>query len=588
MAAHRAYTTHPLVVRRVTVRRILEVTPRMRRIVVGGDELGPIVGDGVTHPAFAAPGFDDHLKLIFAADGDVRAALPAQLPHGIEWGPSEHRTARDYTPRRFDAVARELDLDFVLHGDGPAAEWASRAMVGDELWFVGPKSSLRLPEHLDWIVLIGDETALPAIGRYLDKRPNDAPAHVLVTISHDEARQELALREGDTVTWVVAEPGDAEALDAAVRGLELPGGDGFAWAAAESRALLPVRRYLQRERGLAKDRVNITGYWHRETQADASAAAGAETHAGAAAEIPSPLPWLAVRAALQLGIVDAVADAAGIDVERLAAQVDVPPATIGLLLPVLTAHGVLVVASDGGLRLGPAADELLEEHEREEFDGHDADLLLALADLAGAVRENTSPWRHASGATLHETVRTDGDRFAHLVEESEQLAFLLDGLVADPLLARAETCLLTGPGTAAVVDALEQSTLHPFLKIAEDDTAAASLRDAIEHPERIDWTAGPVDLVIAAKALGHRTDDECVELLAQAARWAPAVIVVESSRPDGLGAHAAEDSLLAFAATGSPLRDASAIAALAGAAGWRAVRAIPLGWGTEATVLERA
>ncbi|MDR5701686.1 siderophore-interacting protein [Agromyces aerolatus] len=588
MAAQRAYTTHPLVVRRVTVRRIHEVTPRMRRIVVGGDGLGSITRDGVTHPPFAAPGFDDHLKLIFAADGDVHAALPAQLPHGIEWGPSEHRQARDYTPRRFDPVAGELDLDFVLHGDGPAAEWASRAGVGDELWFVGPKSSLKLPDELDWIVLIGDETALPAIGRYLDERPHDAPAHVLVTVSHDEARQELALRDGDTIAWVVAEPGDAEALDAAVRAVELPDGDGYAWAAAESRALLPVRRYLQRERGLAKDRVNITGYWHRESVADASAAPGSDKTPAEAGEIPSPLPWLVTRAALQLGVIDAVADAPGMPVERLAERVGVASGTLAMLLPVLTAHGVLAEAADGELTLGPAGEELLDEHEREELDGPEADLLLALGGLASSIRAGESPWRTATGTTLAESARAERERFAHLVEESEQLAFILDGLVADPLVQRAETCLLTGPGAASVVAALEQSAVRPFLRVAEDDGPAAALRDAVEHPERLEWTAGPADLAIAARALAHRTDGECVELLSDLARWSETAIVIEASRPDGLGAHTAEASLLAFAATGSPLREASAIAALAGAAGWRPARVIPLGWGTEATVLERA
>lgn len=69
MAAQRAYTTHPLVLRRVTVRRVHEVTPRMRRVVLGGDDLAAFTRDGTAHPAFAAPGFDDHIKLILASTG---------------------------------------------------------------------------------------------------------------------------------------------------------------------------------------------------------------------------------------------------------------------------------------------------------------------------------------------------------------------------------------------------------------------------------------------------------------------------------------------------------------------------------------
>ncbi|MFF0504203.1 siderophore-interacting protein [Streptomyces fimicarius] len=589
MAAQRAYTTHPLVLRRVTVRRVEEVTPRMRRVVLGGEDLAAFTRDGIDHPGFAAPGFDDHVKLILAADGDIRAALPAQLPHGIEWTPAEHRVTRDYTPRRVDLRTGELHLDFVVHGEGPAEAWSASAREGDELWFVGPKSSLRLPERLDWILLIGDETALPAIGRFLDERPLDAAAHVLVTVSDDAARQELALRDGDTVTWVRAEPGDAAALEAAVRALPVPAGEGYAWAAAESRALLPVRRYLQRERKLAKDRVNITGYWHREEATAPEAEGGAE--AGAAGQgpagIPSPLPWLVARAALQLGVVDAVADAPGLSAGALAARLGVPGPGIDVLLPLLATYGV-VAGGDEGLRLGPAGEELLEDHEREEYTGHEAELLLALAHLAPALRSGTSPWRLASGATLHETVTHDAERYGELVEECEQLVFLLNGLTADSLWADVESCLLTGPGSASVVAALDDAGRRPRLRIAEEATPAGVLRGHITAPDRVDWTAGPADVAVAAKALAHRTDEEAVQLLTRLADWTRTAVLVEASRPDGLSPHAAEADLHAYTATGSPLRDSAAVAALARRSGWDVERTVGLGWGTEATVLRRS
>ncbi|MEU0922504.1 siderophore-interacting protein [Streptomyces cyaneofuscatus] len=590
MAAQRAYTTHPLVLRRVTVRSVHQVTPRMRRVVLGGEELAAFTRDGTGHPAFAAPGFDDHIKLILAADGDVHAALPAQLPHGIEWTPAEHRLTRDYTPRRVDPEAGELHLDFVVHGDGPAEAWSAAAREGDELWFVGPKSSLRLPERLDWIQLVGDETALPAIGRFLDERPLDAPAHVLVTVSDDSARQELALREGDTVTWVVAEPGDAEALEAAVRALPVEAGEGYVWAAAESRALLPVRRYLQRERKLPKDRLNVTGYWHREE----APAPEAETTADAAvrepARISSPLPWLVARAALQLGVVDAVADAPGLSAEALATRLGESGPGIGVLLPLLSSYGVVVGADDGapGLRLGPAGEELLDEHEREEYTGHEAELLLALTHLAPALRGGGSPWRLASGGTLHEAVAQDAERYGELVEECEQLVFLLGGLTADPLWESIGTCLLTGPGSASVAAALDDAGRRPRLRVAEDAVPVAVLRGHVPAPDRIDWTAGPADVAVAAKALAHRTDEEAVLLLARLAGWTRTAVLVEASRPDGLSPHAAEAALHAYAATGSPLRDSAAIAALAHRSGWEVERTIALGWGTEATVLRRA
>src|SRR6266568_4230449 len=70
---------------------------------------------------------------------------------------------RDYTPRRFDAVQRELDIEFALHGDGPAATWAAQAAPGQRVMIGGPRGSFIVPTDFDWHLLIGDETALPAV-----------------------------------------------------------------------------------------------------------------------------------------------------------------------------------------------------------------------------------------------------------------------------------------------------------------------------------------------------------------------------------------------------------------------------------------
>ena len=72
---------------------------------------------------------------------------------------------REYTPRRIDLVANELDIDFVLHGDGPASTWAAQAAPGQTLDIAGPRASMVVPDLFDSYLLIGDETAIPAIGR---------------------------------------------------------------------------------------------------------------------------------------------------------------------------------------------------------------------------------------------------------------------------------------------------------------------------------------------------------------------------------------------------------------------------------------
>ncbi|MFE6773612.1 siderophore-interacting protein, partial [Streptomyces fimicarius] len=141
---------------------------------------------------------------------------------------------------------------------------------------------------------------------------------------------------------------------------------------------------------------------------------------------------------------------------------------------------------------------------------------------------------------------------------------------------------------ASVVAALDDAGRRPRLRIAEEATPAGVLRGHITAPDRIDWTAGPADVAVAAKALAHRTDEEAVELLTRLAGWTRTAVLVEASRPDGLSPHAAEAGLHAYTATGSPLRDSAAVAALARRSGWDVERTVALGWGTEATVLRRS
>ncbi|KAJ8141140.1 hypothetical protein OY671_005690, partial [Metschnikowia pulcherrima] len=312
--------THPLVSRRVEVARVVDVTPRMRRVTLVGPELGAFERDGSPMPAFDAPGFDDHVKLVLASDGDVASASPVQRAHGIDWPPAPNRQGRDYTPRRWDPVAGELDLDLVSHGDGPAAAWAGAARPGDASWFVGPKASTVWPDDVDWASLAGDETASPAIGRFLDERPVDAPVQVVVTVGDASARQDLASRDGDTVRWVVAPEGDRGALGEAVRAITWWPGRVYAWAASESRASSPVRRHLTRERGAPRTHVDVTGYWHAQpapsgarpggsassTVGDTSGGVPGSTAsdvpgstatgtvpAAQPAGVPSPVPWFA-------------------------------------------------------------------------------------------------------------------------------------------------------------------------------------------------------------------------------------------------------------------------------------------------------
>ncbi|MGN6241241.1 MAG: siderophore-interacting protein [Cellulosimicrobium cellulans] len=580
MAQHRL-RTHPLVLRRVEVARVVDVTPRMRRVTLVGPELGAFERDGLPMPAFDAPWFDDHVKIVLASDGDVASALPVQRAHGIDWPPAPNRQGRDYTPRRWDAAAGELDLDLVLHGDGPAAAWAQAARPGSGLWFVGPKASTVWPDDVDWALLAGDETALPAIGRFLDERPVDVPVQVVVTIGAEEARQDLALRHGDTVRWVVAPEGDRAALDEAVRALEWWPGQVYAWAASESRALLPVRRYLTRERAVPRTHVDVTGYWHAEPAAAPAPGPAAEAQPQPTG-VPSPVPWFATRAALQLGLLDELG-AGPRDVATLAEVARVAPGAVRALVGVLAASGVVTLDGDT-VALGDAGEDLLDdEHEREEYEGLEADALLALAALAPALRDGGPAWSRARGRSLRAEVETDADRAAEVVEGADVLPYVLTGLGTWPVWADARSVALGGPGALVVADLLTEVPGDRATTLVEETVPLGVLREragaSTTHATAETWPA--TDVAVSALGTGHRTDDEVVDLLVAMRAAASRAVLVEDFTPDGLSPHAHERALLSLATTGSAPRTPDDVARLAERAGWRVERHEALGWGVE-------
>ena len=248
---------HDLKMRLLTVRRVGRLTPNMVRITLTGDDLS----------GFVSASFDDHVKLFFAPPGQDRPVLPQPGPNGAVFPEGATRpAARDYTPRRYDPVGNELDIDFALHDAGPATEWAAAAQPGQMLGVGGPRGSFVIPDDFDWYLLIGDETAVPALGRRLEELPPTASALVIAEVA--KAAEELAWqsRAALTVTWLhrgTEAPGGADRLEAAVNGLRLPAGDGYTWVAGESDVAKRLRRQLLDQHGLRKEWLRAAGYWKR-------------------------------------------------------------------------------------------------------------------------------------------------------------------------------------------------------------------------------------------------------------------------------------------------------------------------------------
>lgn len=250
-AIHRV--THEIRRRRLDVLRVVDITPRMRRITLGGPELA----------GFISLGSDDHIKLLFPQNAAEQAAL--QSPTFSIKGDGPQPAMRDYTPRRYDPASGELDIDFVLHGDGPASTWADQAKVGQHLYIGGPRGSMIVPDIFDSYLLIGDETALPAIGRRLEELP--AGRKVLAVIEIENAAEQQTLRSAADVDviWVVR---GQDNLLQTVQNLTLPGGTLYSFVATETKLSRQLRRVLLDTHKVNEEFLKAVGYWRAEGSED--------------------------------------------------------------------------------------------------------------------------------------------------------------------------------------------------------------------------------------------------------------------------------------------------------------------------------
>ncbi|MDE1994959.1 MAG: siderophore-interacting protein [Rhizobiaceae bacterium] len=224
---------HELKRRSLTVRDVAKLTPGMLRIHFTSDDLGDFVS--------AAP--DDHIKVFVPGDNDT-----------IE--------RRDYTPRRFDTAERTLAIDFAVHDAGPITQWATAARPGDTLDIGGPRGSAVISGVERWL-LIGDETALPAIGRRIEESTSGMQITSITAVTSAEDEQSFDTKADLTCLWAhrpLSEATDASALLALVKSVDLPTGT-FVWVAAEASVTRAIRAYLVEERGYPLSWIKASGYW---------------------------------------------------------------------------------------------------------------------------------------------------------------------------------------------------------------------------------------------------------------------------------------------------------------------------------------
>ncbi|MDK8761424.1 siderophore-interacting protein [Corynebacterium pseudodiphtheriticum] len=262
----RTRTSYPASTRFLQVLRVQDVTDGMRRVTLGGPQLAAhTANNGYVVPEFRSDNFDDSIKLILPQVPGDEPVGPTQRDRKLDWpAKSSSSPRRTYTVRRFDSQHGELDVDFVLHGSGPATSWASQAQPGDILQIAGPKSTSSQPQGADWILAAGDATALPALSRWLEEWPAGQRGKFFILVDEHTHRQQLPCPDGVEITWLFRS--DAHTLYDAISSTDWLDGEVFAWVAGESASLKPIRRWLQEAKGLRKHQMHFSGYWKSRTK----------------------------------------------------------------------------------------------------------------------------------------------------------------------------------------------------------------------------------------------------------------------------------------------------------------------------------
>ncbi|MBW9116965.1 DUF2218 domain-containing protein [Rhizobium cauense] len=240
-----------------TVLRCEDVTPNMRRVVFHCAELAPFIGG------------DMHVRLLVPPKG--RAPIwPGVRPDGrVAWPEGDDELlVRVYTIRAFDVDRGEVSIDFLQHPapgvKTPGADFARDAQPGQRVALLGPGGgSLPIAQS---ILLVGDETALPAIARIAAEVPAGTNLQAIIEVL-DGAEEQFLFSEGSiSVRWLHRRsyPVGASAVlaDEAKKAIAGLNEDTFIWFAGEKAEVRSVRAFLK-DRRHDKKNMYVAWYWER-------------------------------------------------------------------------------------------------------------------------------------------------------------------------------------------------------------------------------------------------------------------------------------------------------------------------------------
>jgi len=245
-------------VHRAVVVRVEDLTPSLKRVVLGGPGLSAFESTGVG---------DEYVRVLFPADGETEPVLP-EIRNGVfDYAAVDLDLLRTYTVRAHDPCSGEVTIDFVVHEGGVASTWARRAEPGDVVGLNTPTGMYDPPVGMTWQILVADCAALPALSRILEQTDPGVRCRVVVEVPDAGHQPELPGHRCAEITWVHGGNGHgASRLTEVVESIRRPKGVGYVWVSGETRELRGVRRHLRRTLGLPASAYRAVGYWTENAQ----------------------------------------------------------------------------------------------------------------------------------------------------------------------------------------------------------------------------------------------------------------------------------------------------------------------------------
>lgn len=230
------------------------MTPNMRRLTFSGAQLARFPDISTSH----------YVKLLFDFDGQPITTA--------EMSPDD-ALMRTYTVRAINQAEQTMCIDVVMHSkntdcdehSGPASRWAERAKTGDRIAVAGPGSSKGLAQARDWVLFIGDMTALPAISAYLETLSPDSTGYAVIEVISDKDKQILKKPDGVQIIWIEQGSGT---LQQHVEMLSWLPGAPAVWIACEFSQMRALRKLMTNHYALPHQQLYVSSYWRKGRSED--------------------------------------------------------------------------------------------------------------------------------------------------------------------------------------------------------------------------------------------------------------------------------------------------------------------------------